>query len=61
MQKQPKVGGAMQVVHKRTWQGDVEWDEGRGLSKSSKRMSTVRKRWTYGQKTGTHWDAARKK
>ena len=51
----------MQVARERTWQGDVEWDKGGGSSKSSKRTSTVRKRQTHGQKTGTHWDAARKK
>jgi len=41
VQKQPKVGGVMRVAHKRTWQGDVERDEGRGSSESSKRTSTV--------------------
>jgi len=51
----------MRVARKRTWQDEVEQDEGRGSSKSSKRTLTVRKRQTHGQKTGTHWDAARKK
>jgi len=61
VQKWPEVGGAMWVACERTWQGDIEWDEGGGLSKLSKRTLTVRKRWTHRQKTGTHWDTARKK
>ena len=49
---------AMQVVCKKTLQGEVEQQDSRELSKSSQRSLIISKRQGQGQNKGTKWNAA---
>ena len=49
----------MRVVHKKAWQGEVEWRDRRELSECSQQSSIVNSRWGQGGKKDTQGNAAR--